>query len=605
MLSCANVAAKMNRRLRVRFLKARRYELLSLGLFLLTAGGLIATTTLLQRSDGAHRVSMVMEDEAHAATMRHDALSSAIQSAVSDVLFLRELNALSVFLSDPSKSVSDGLARELVSFARTRDTYEQVRVLSQDGLEVVRIDRVDGSPRVAASSDLRYQGDQDYFREMTAAPSGIVYVSRLDLDIEDADVDRPLEPVLRFGVSVGIGDNAQAYLVMNMQGIALLEAYDAAHPNASSSAYLLDDDGYWLRGPSRDVEWGFVLRDRSEQGFQYSYPTEWGGFLRERVGQFETENGLFTFDTVVPARLASNFAADLGFPAPGEEATSFDGGPSSAAWLSVSVVSPETLRALRSSGFAQIWGWNVVGILVLATGSYTLTRRLRTRAELFERTSQEREVLASTLEKYMHKEIRDRVLGNPSQHGRLGGDAQDVVVLFADIRGFTRFTETNDPEYVVSVLNRMLTELSVPLRAFDGILDKYIGDGFLAFFEAKPGSEDAAQRAVEAARMMQRAFRNLWHDAPGSDLRELGLGIGVSAGRVVVGNIGSEKSMNYTVVGDAVNVASRLEGMAKSGEILLCGAVRSRLQADSSVELIHAAGRVRGRGKTLEIYKLV
>lgn len=100
-------------------------------------------------------------------------------------------------------------------------------------------------------------------------------------------------------------------------------------------------------------------------------------------------------------------------------------------------------------------------------------------------------------------------------------------------------------------------------------------------------------------------FRNLWYDASRSDLRELGLGIGISAGRVVVGNIGSEGSMDYTVVGDAVNVASRLEGMAKSGEVLLCGAVRSRLQTDSSVELVHKEGRVRGRGRALEIYRLI
>ena len=273
-------------------------------------------------------------------------------------------------------------------------------------------------------------------------------------------------------------------------------------------------------------------------------------------------------------------------------------------WITVSVVSPETLRALRGAGVSQLVGWNVVGLILIGAGSSVLARRLKCRAEFLEHTRQEKETLASTLEKYMHKEIRDRVLADPSRHARLGGEAQDVVVLFADIRGFTRFTERNDPEYVVSVLNRTFTELSVPLRVFDGILDKYIGDGFLAFFEAKPGSDTAAQRAVEAACMMQKAFRNLWRDAASSDLRELGLGIGVSAGRVVVGNIGSEGSMDYTVVGDAVNVASRLEGMARRGEVLLCGAVQSQLRTDLSSELVHRAGRVRGRGKALEIYRL-
>ena len=115
---------------------------------------------------------------------------------------------------------------------------------------------------------------------------------------------------------------------------------------------------------------------------------------------------------------------------------------------------------------------------------------------------------------------------------------------------------------------------------------------------------NSAQRAIDAARMMQTAFSNLWQQATSEDLRQLGLGIGVSAGRVVVGNVGSDKSMDYTVVGDAVNVASRLEGMAKPGEVLLCGAVQSQLQTDLSTELVHKAGRVRGRVKSLEIYKL-
>jgi adenylate cyclase len=175
--------------------------------------------------------------------------------------------------------------------------------------------------------------------------------------------------------------------------------------------------------------------------------------------------------------------------------------------------------------------------------------------------------------------------------------------MFVDIRGFTRFAERHEPQYVVAVLNRTLTELTAPLRAFAGILDKYIGDGFLAFFEPMETPADAAARSVDAARLMHKAFRNLWSDSPDASLRELGLGIGISTGRVVVGNVGSEESMDYTVVGDAVNVAARLQSLAKRGEILVSDSAYLLLREENDAERMQQT-RLRGRERPLDVYRL-
>ena len=592
-----------NKRSIRRLISERRFELLGVGLFLLCAGALVATTATLYQDAGSHRVSMAADDEAHAAKMRHDALASAIESAVSDILFLRELNELGVFLAGPSTSNSDALTNELVAFARARDVYDQIRVLDHLGMELVRVNRGVGTPYAVPIGELQDKGDRAYFQEMTNLDSGSIYISKLDLNVENGTIEEPLKPVLRFGVRVGEHPSHQAYLLLNLLGAHLLDAFGAAHQGALSGAYLLDSNGYWLKGPNQDAEWGGDLRERASAGFQFQFPDEWARMGGQLKGQFETRNGLFTFGFVAPCNIADRcvWAIDDSSIASDRDGSSTRLGPQ---WVSASILPPETLRAIRSSGLAELVSWNVVGVLALAVCFGFIARKLRARADVLRQAHEKNEVLSSTLGKYMHKEIRDRLLADPSRHGRLGGEAQDVVVLFADIRGFTRFTEVNEANRVVGVLNRTLTELAVPLRIFDGILDKYIGDGFLAFFETKPGAKDAAQRAIEAARMMQTAFRNLWHDAPSDDLRELGLGIGVSAGRVVVGNVGSEHSMDYTVVGDAVNVASRLEGMAKHGETLLCGAVNSMLQGGFSTELVHKAGRVRGRGKPLEIHRL-
>ena len=271
-----------------RVLRVTRYELIGLATFFLAAGGLVTATALLHHEDGAHRISMAMEDEAHAAAMRHDVLSAAIGSAVSDILFLSDLNEVAAFRADSSESGSEALARELVSFTRTRSIYDQIRILSSEGMELVRVDRRDGSPRVAASSELQDETDREYFQKMRANRSDPVYVSSLAPDIENGIIESPLKPVLRFGIGLGSAENPQAYFVVDMLGSALLDAYEAAHPNTFSEAYLLDSDGYWIRGPERELEWGSILQGRNSDSFRLMYPEEWRRFVSERDGQFET-----------------------------------------------------------------------------------------------------------------------------------------------------------------------------------------------------------------------------------------------------------------------------------------------------------------------------
>jgi adenylate cyclase len=170
-------------------------------------------------------------------------------------------------------------------------------------------------------------------------------------------------------------------------------------------------------------------------------------------------------------------------------------------------------------------------------------------------------------------------------------------------RGFTGFRAQQDPKEVVAVLNRTLTELVVPLRVHRGNLDKYIDDRFLALFEPEHGEADAAQRAVDAAVVMLQAFANLWANAPSPALRKLGLGIGISVGRVIVGNVGTSDAMNYTVIGDAVNVAARLQGLAKAGEILMSNRVQAFLE-DTHVVDHSGLTKLRGRQEPIDIYRL-
>jgi adenylate cyclase len=177
-------------------------------------------------------------------------------------------------------------------------------------------------------------------------------------------------------------------------------------------------------------------------------------------------------------------------------------------------------------------------------------------------------LLRQVLDRFLAEDVTDIILTDPERYLRLGGDSYEVTVIFADIRGFTRFTSEHTAEQVIETLNHIFQALSKVVFKHRGTFDKYLGDGFMAFYGAPVTSKDDAKRAVDTAIEMQKLFGEL-RDESGDRLAGLGLGIGLHSGEAVVGNIGSEKVMDYTVVGDVVNVAKRLQEQADGGQILL------------------------------------
>jgi class 3 adenylate cyclase len=177
-------------------------------------------------------------------------------------------------------------------------------------------------------------------------------------------------------------------------------------------------------------------------------------------------------------------------------------------------------------------------------------------------------LLRQVLNGYVSEDVVDVLLTDPERYLKLGGEARLVTVLFADIRGFTRFTEEHPAPEVVETLNRIFRALSHVVFAHRGTFDKYLGDGLMAFYGAPVAGDDDARRAVETAIEMQQRFRELRAEA-GPVMHKLGLGIGLHSGEAIVGNIGSDRVMDYTVIGDTVNVAKRLQETALAGQTLV------------------------------------
>lgn len=199
----------------------------------------------------------------------------------------------------------------------------------------------------------------------------------------------------------------------------------------------------------------------------------------------------------------------------------------------------------------------------------TRVRSLLQLKKLHDEIEARNRLLRQVLDRYVAEDVTDIILTDPERYLKLGGEIRRVTVLFADIRGFTLFTESHSGPEVIETLNRVFQALSVLIFAHKGTFDKYLGDGLMAFYGAPVAAEDDAQRAVQTAIEMQHWFGKLRGE---SELARLGLGIGLHSGEAVVGNIGSEKVMDYTVVGDVVNVAKRLQERARRGQILLSSA---------------------------------
>jgi len=212
--------------------------------------------------------------------------------------------------------------------------------------------------------------------------------------------------------------------------------------------------------------------------------------------------------------------------------------------------------------------------------------------------------LRNTMSRYMSKTVVDQLLA--SGEAVLGGTGRDVSVLFSDIRGFTSISERLGAKETVALLNEYFTDMVDIVFAHDGVLDKYIGDMIMAVFGSVLQSKDDASNAVTVGNKMLTGLHQLNRRRMARGAEEIRIGVGISTGNVVAGNIGSLKRMEYTVIGDRVNLAERLEGANKfyGTSILICDATYQAIKDHAAAREIDLI-RVRGREKPVAIYEAI
>jgi adenylate cyclase len=211
-------------------------------------------------------------------------------------------------------------------------------------------------------------------------------------------------------------------------------------------------------------------------------------------------------------------------------------------------------------------------------------------------------VVLSNFQRYFAPNLAEQIA---SQEGevQLGGAKRPVVVFFSDIRGFTPMSEQMLPDDIARLLTEYFTEMVEIVFKHGGTLDKFMGDAIMALWGAPIAHEDDPDRAMRAALEMQALLRELNAKWEAEGRRPVNIGIGINFGEVFAGNIGSQQRLEYTVIGDAVNVASRLCSKAGPGDILVSEPLKEALKSPPALEALDAI-ELKGKAKKVPVYRV-
>ena len=233
---------------------------------------------------------------------------------------------------------------------------------------------------------------------------------------------------------------------------------------------------------------------------------------------------------------------------------------------------------------------------------------LTTANDVYDRYRRERlkkKFIQNAFKNYLSDSLLAEIMKNP-QGLNLGGEKKLVTIFFSDLAGFTSLSENLPPEEVVGILNTYLERMTTVIMANGGFVNKFEGDAIMAFWGAPLASPEQAVMAMRTALLCQEELAELNKKFADQALPRLGMRVGINSGEVIVGNIGSQKRFEYTVIGDAVNLASRLEGINKQYRTaVICGSLAGRMAAGQIVLRRLDRVRVKGKQNPEEVFEVV
>jgi len=513
-------------------------------------------------------------------------------------------------LTKPVITVGRGNANDLVLNDPSVSRFHAVVKQSQEGAVVIA-DRgstngvmVNGT-RIAAEVEL-HKGDR---ARIGAYELVLESVDDSALQIRRADIPSAIENVLRGGAAsqpvkiseTGVARESRATIdKLQKENFLLRMLYDAG--KALHAKLSIDDiaaEVMELAFRVEGVERGFIMLF-DDKG-QVTRQTE----VRYRVAPAKEQPQIILSRSVLERMktelqpiLITDLSADERFS--GSESMLISG-------LRSAICTPLVARN-RLAGVLYVDNLNKTSaftqdeldvLTVVAAQAAAAIDSAKTHAELAEHAMQR-----SALERFLSPEVVGMIAAHP-QEVKLGGVSQKVTILFADIRNFTSLSETLPPEKIVEILNEYFTRVTDVIFDYGGTLDKYLGDGVMAVFGAPLSKGNDAASAVRSAIAIQRLVSEMNRDASARGWPRLGVGIGVNTGLVTAGNIGSPRRIDYTVIGDPVNVASRLMANARGGQTLISEDTARDLGRAPEFQLNRLAPlQVKGKSQPISVFSV-
>ncbi len=405
----------------------------------------------------------------------------SLQGVISDLKFLGSHHEILSQLVQGNATASARLTHQFLNFARHKGDYDQVRLLNGQGREVVRVNYNNGRPVAVAADRLQDKSGRYYFTEAATARSGEVYVSAFDLNMETGRVETPLKPMIRFSQPIfSDGDRFLGVLVLNYLGKLVLERIRDEDRLADGDLMLVNSDGFWLFNPNPELEWGFMLPERSTHRFGRDFSKEWRTIAAGDEGRISSPNGLFAYKAFYPGcRIADSRNCGAKVSARSRK------------WIFVHRISREVLRQ-RLSGQRRnlflLWAGMAFFSLVPAwLLSSAFLRRRQTQYEIWRMANFDALTGLFNRSSFMLELRQTIVAGERYRH--------NFVLLYLDLDGFKQINDTLGHAAGDQVLQETARRFQAALRVSDCVA-RLGGDEFCIIVR-ETGSVDEAARVAD------------------------------------------------------------------------------------------------------------